>query len=96
MNISGVLVQSRPERTAEIEAALAAMPGVEVHQVTEDGHLIVTIEDNDAASSGDTMLKMNLMDGVLAASLVYHHFEPDAEDGQPDVNANSGSAGATS
>ncbi len=85
MNISGVLVHSRPEKTEIVEAALEDLPGVEVHQITDDGLIIVTVEDTDAVASGDTMVKMNLLEGVLSASLVYHHFEPDAPDARSDA-----------
>ena len=79
MNISGVLVQSRPDRIAAVTDQLNGLCGVEVHQASDDGRLIVTVEDTDAKASGDTMVQISLMPGVIAASLVYHHFEPDAD-----------------
>lgn len=76
MNIAGVLVHSRPELAESVGRALDALPGVEVHRRSPDGRLVVTIEDRDEQSAGDSLLAMHRLDGVLSAALVYHHFEP--------------------
>ncbi|MEZ5824669.1 MAG: chaperone NapD [Geminicoccaceae bacterium] len=75
MNICGVLVHSAPARTAEVEAALRAMDGVEVHHVTTDHRLIITVEDTGLASAAEQNLAIHRIPGVLSAALVYHHFE---------------------
>lgn len=79
MNISGVLIHTLPEKIEAVRDALNALPGVEVHYATEEGRMVVTIEDTNAKASGDMLVKINLMDGVLNASLVYHHFESDED-----------------
>lgn len=85
MNVIGVLVQTPPEREAETAARLADMPGVEVHAATGDGRLVVTATDVDAILASDSLMAMAQMPHVVAASLVYHAFDPDA--GDPDVGA---------
>lgn len=77
MNIAGVLVHAHPDKLDAVERALGLMSGVEVHQSTGDGRLVITVEDTEAASSGDTILAVHRLDGVLSAALVYHNFEPD-------------------
>ncbi len=77
MNIAGVLLQVHPERMDQVRSALDRFPGVEVHKVTEDGRLLVTVEEEDA--QGDTVLALHRLQGVLAASVAYHHFEPEPE-----------------
>lgn len=79
MNIAGVLVHSRPEGAEAVAAALVQMPGVELHHRTAEGRLIVTVEDTDASRAGDVLLAMHNQPGVLSATLVYHHFDPEAE-----------------
>jgi nitrate reductase NapD len=83
MNISGVLLQVHPERMDEVRAALDRFDGVEVHMVTEDGRLIVTVEEED--SQGGTVLALHRLEGVLAASVTYHHFEPESDDDKDGV-----------
>lgn len=83
MNISGVLIHTLPEKIEAVQDALNALPGVEVHHATEEGRMVVTIEDTNAKASGDMLVKINLMEGVLNASLVYHHFESDEDPSVP-------------
>lgn len=74
-NLCGVLVFARAERAAAVGAALAAMPGVEVHRIDGQGRLIVTIEDTDAEWAGQILTRLPTVEGVLSTSLVYHHCE---------------------
>jgi periplasmic nitrate reductase NapD len=76
-NICGVLVQARPERQLDVEAALAELPGVEIHQKAQDGRLIVTVEDTDQVWASETLANVHKIKGVIAASLVYHHRDTD-------------------
>ncbi len=75
MHISGVLVKARPERLDDIEQALGAMQGVEVHGSNEDGRMVVIVEQEDAGQVCDTLLHMQQVPGVLAANMIYHHFD---------------------
>jgi len=84
-NVCGVLVQARPERQGAVETALAAMAGVEIHEKAEDGRLIITVEDTNEAWASETLAGVHKIEGVIAASLVYHHrdTEPPSEESQP-------------
>lgn len=75
MNISGVIVHARPERVADVQHSLTAMAGVEVHAATDDGRLIVTVEDDDDRVLADTVMSLHNVPGVLSAAMVYHQFE---------------------
>lgn len=81
MNICGVLVHANPAKTGAVIAALAAMPGVEVHEVADGtgqharGRIVVTVEDTQNAVALDTLGVIHRTDGVVAAALVYHHFD---------------------
>ncbi len=75
MNISGVIVHARPERVDDVQHSLAAMAGVEVHAATDDGKLIVTVEDDDDRMLADTVMSLHNVPGVLSAAMVYHQFE---------------------
>lgn len=77
MNICGVLVHALPARIDEVSAQLAALNGVEVHQVAEGGRIVVTLEDTPTTLAVDQLASVHRIDGVVAAALVYHQFEPD-------------------
>ena len=51
-NICGVLVHVKPERRYEVRATLAAISGVEVHTLTDDGRMVVTVEDAGGVWAG--------------------------------------------
>ena len=74
MNISGVVIHARPEKLAGVEAQLLELPGVEIHATADDGRMVVTVEDEESRL-GDTVMAFHNVDGVLSASLIYHHFE---------------------
>lgn len=74
-HICGVLVHSRPDRQAEVRAGLTALPGVEIHHATDDGRLVVTVEDTEQATAGDILHRFHDVAGVVSASLVYHYHD---------------------
>jgi nitrate reductase NapD len=79
MNITGVIVRAWPEQVAAVRSQLILQPGVEVHAATEDGRLVVTVEDDDDSVLADRVLHFNDLPGVLSASMIYHHYESDQE-----------------
>ncbi len=74
-NVCGVLVNARAENIAAVEAGLAELPGVEIHDHTDDGNIVVTVEDTDQSRASESLLAIHQVAGVLSASLVYHQFE---------------------
>ena len=78
MNICGVLVHAMPSRTEEVRLALAGMDGVEIHEVANGGRIVVTLEDAPTSMAVDQLTSIHRIEGVVAAALVYHHFEPSA------------------
>ena len=75
MNIASLVLRIRPETRAEAEAALCALPGVECHHMSDDGRLIVTVEDVPGAAMSDTLIAVHRVPQVLAATLAYEHTE---------------------
>ncbi len=84
MIICGVLIQSHPDAMNAVLDQLAERKGVEVHHSTEDGRIIVTAEGDSDEGVDETILELHRMDGVLSASLTYHHFESDEIPGEQD------------
>lgn len=82
MNITGVIVRARPEHLAAVRAQLLLHPGVEIHAVTTDGRLVVTVEDANDRRLADRIMSFNDMQGVLCATMIYHHDDSDPETAQ--------------
>ena len=76
--IASVLVQARPERLADVEAAIAAIAGCEVHARDPKGKLVVVIEAANASALGATLTAIALLPSVFSASLVFHAIDANA------------------
>ena len=79
MNVSSAIVYAMPQRVDAVRASLAALPGVEIHSETADGRFIVTVEDVSGASTGDTVMQLHRLDGVLFAAMVYQYSDDTGE-----------------
>ncbi len=73
MNICSLVVHARPERLGGVQTDLEAMPGVEIHGKSEDGKLVVTVEDEGESSASDSVMAIQHISGVLNAVLIYHY-----------------------
>ena len=56
--------------------ALGAVDGAEVHGGIEQGKLVVTLETASETEVLEHVRYIQGLNGVLAATLVFHHFEP--------------------
>ena len=72
--ISSLVVEARPESVDAVARALAAMEGVEVHEVS--GYkIVVTIEAPSTGASHEISSRFIQSPGVLNVNLVYVNFE---------------------
>ena len=81
MNISSAIIHALPRDVALVQSGLAAIAGVEVHAISPEGKMIVTIETEDDGSNAATYQLIGQLDGVMSAAMVYHQTEsePDKE-----------------
>jgi periplasmic nitrate reductase NapD len=70
--IASILVQARPERLAEVEAAIAEMAGCEIFGRDARGKLVVVMDAPDAGTLGSMLNSIGLLPHVHSASLVFH------------------------
>ena len=70
--IASILVQARPERLIEVEAAIVALAGCEIYGRDPRGKLIVVADAPDAGALGTTLNTIALLPDVYTASLVFH------------------------
>jgi nitrate reductase NapD len=75
LNITGILVAAQPGQAEPLRERLTAMPGVEVHAVTPEGRMVVTVERAADAEMTAAFDDISRLPGVLSAALVYHHDE---------------------
>ena len=73
-HISSAVVLALPEHGKAVCERLADMPGVEVHAF-EESRIVITIEGRTSGMLGATLTAISVMDGVLAANMVFEHAE---------------------
>jgi nitrate reductase NapD len=75
-HISSLVVHSHPDWISSIVERLGSIEGAELHGGEETGKLIVTLETDTESQIVERLNAIQLLDGVLAATLVFHHFDP--------------------
>jgi nitrate reductase NapD len=70
--IASILVQARPERLAEVEAAILALQGCEIYGRDARGKLVVVVDAPDTGALGTVLTTISQLPYVHAASLVFH------------------------
>lgn len=80
MNLSGIFVVVKPEWLSTVIPELAALPGVEVHQVDEaSGRIVVVQEAADVQAEIEGLQRIKSLPHVILAEMVYHYFAEEAE-----------------
>lgn len=69
-HISSALVLAFPDRRADVARRISRLPDTEVHGI-ENGKIVVVLEGADVGEIGARLTEITLMDGVLAANLVF-------------------------
>jgi len=75
IDVCGVLVHAQGGKEQEVKDVLSAIDGVEVHHITENSRLIVTIELDGKRQIMDTMSSFNDLPNVVSTVLTYQHSE---------------------
>lgn len=72
MHISSLLVHVWPEWLAAVKANLRQLEGLELHQESPQGKLVVVLETEHERHILARLEQINALPGVLNAALVYH------------------------
>jgi nitrate reductase NapD len=73
--IASILVQAKPDRLAEVEAAICTLSGCEIYNRDPKGKLVVVVESPEEGTIGDTLNLIAMTEGVLSAALVFHSID---------------------
>ena len=75
-HITSLVVHAAPTALQRVEADINALLGCDIHAITPEGKLVVTLEGNSQKAILDNVEAINTLSGVLSASLIYHQVEP--------------------
>lgn len=76
-HIASVVVLAQPDCAADLASIIASLAGVDVPVVGANGKLIITIEAADERQLLTQIDTIRDLDGVHAATLVYHQYLKD-------------------
>jgi nitrate reductase NapD len=71
LHISSLVVHSTPKRVMRVSDVIAAIEGAQVHAISPNGKLVVTLEASSADEMISKVARIQQTDGVLSAALVY-------------------------
>ncbi|MCP3687872.1 MAG: chaperone NapD [Gammaproteobacteria bacterium] len=75
MNICGILVHAHPDGFDAVKKRLLSVKGVEVHGMSDEGRVVVTLEEENEDTMAESLLTVQRLEGVISASMIYHHNE---------------------
>ena len=73
-HISSAVIAAGHGRLDNVLSALEAFDNVEVHGA-DKGKIVIVIEGPSTGVLGDTLMRISLLDGVIAANMVFEHVE---------------------
>ena len=71
LHIASLVVHAAPWRLDGVAGAVATVPGALVHASSAHGKLVVTLEATTAEEMTASVSRIQHLDGVLSAALVY-------------------------
>lgn len=75
ISICGVMAQALPEKMDDVKSLLLEIPGLEIHAVSNDGKMVITVESDNYKDTGRHISTLQKVKGVLSASMIYQHTE---------------------
>lgn len=75
LHISSLVVQALPSKLQAVQEAIRRVGAAEIHAVTEEGRIIVTLETNSEADFMVGFAEIDRVPGVVSTMLVFHQVE---------------------
>ncbi|MGI2148880.1 chaperone NapD [Shewanella baltica] len=75
-HVTSLVVHAAPKVLQQVEANILALMGADIHAITPEGKLVITLEGSSQRVILDNIEAINALSGVLSASLIYHQVDP--------------------
>lgn len=75
-HVTSLVVHATPKALQQVEANILALMGADIHAITPEGKLVITLEGSSQRVILDNIEAINALSGVLSASLIYHQVDP--------------------
>ncbi len=79
MNISSCVIRCNPKDLEDVKKRVEKTGVCDIHIVDEKGYIIVTIEGEGIEEEIDKLKRLQFLDGVLSADMVYSYSEEELD-----------------
>ena len=77
MNISSIVVKTRPENLEAVKTSLTDSGLCEIHFADDKGRIVATVEGNTDANESDKLRQIMKLPHVVSADFAYTYVDPD-------------------
>ena len=88
MNISGILVQTKPEHIESVIEQIKSSDCCEYHLHDEKGRIVVTIEGENTEEEINKLKQLKTFKNVISADMMYAYSEDELEQIRGELDAN--------
>jgi periplasmic nitrate reductase NapD len=82
IHMASAIVLAKVDKVQSVKAGLAGITGVEIHNDSDDGRIVITVESSRYREVADILMSLRDIEGVLSSELVYQYSDGDkANDG---------------
>ena len=71
-HVASLVAYAMPEQVSDVEAAINAIDGAEIHATSDEGKIVLTIEGDSHKGIGKKMDLLRVHKGLINLSPVYH------------------------
>jgi nitrate reductase NapD len=75
LHISSLVVHVLPSKARAVREAIGELDGTEIHAVTADARMVVTLETKSEADFLMRFAEIDNLSGVVSTALVFHQVE---------------------
>lgn len=81
MKIVSLVLKHLPEKVAEVQAAVEAVPGASVAHDDGAGRMIALIEDGEGYAVSDSIIRIHQVPHVMSVTLAYEYSDQYCDEG---------------
>ena len=85
-HVASLVAYAMPAQVGEIEAAINAIEGAEIHATSDEGKIVFTLEGDSHKGIGKKMDILRVHKGLINLSPVYHQFLDEKNDENKEEN----------
>jgi len=79
MVVSGLLVNTAPDRLEQVKSELLIIEDIEINSVLDDHKIVVVVESKNLEGEVEVSKRIANIEGVLGVNIAYHHFGDDEQ-----------------